>query len=271
VDLRSFRSDGRHTIKENSATLKERMKVLLEQGISSETNSPEAVSLLGIADPAENPIDYESDAYSFLESFRSLHTNIIRLGDSQPITSVVISSAMPVEGRTTIAVHLAQAAAAMGKRVLLVDAHFRRGGVPLHTLLGLPDKKGLSDFLNETAPLNQVIQRLAWESSLFVVSAGSIPPDPTRLLSSPRMHGFMQRVHKTFDLVIYDTPPLMGLADVSLIAAQTNGVVLVAGFGKRNGAEALTQTVERLKVAHIPILGVVANGVKDYSVDLYNK
>ncbi|NJR65523.1 MAG: CpsD/CapB family tyrosine-protein kinase, partial [Leptolyngbyaceae cyanobacterium CRU_2_3] len=134
-----------------------------------------------------------------------------------------------------------------------------------------PDKIGLSDFLSGAIPLNQVIQQLAWESSLFVVSVGSSPPDPTRLLSSPRMKVFMHRVHKTFDLVIYDTPPLMGLADVGLIAAQTSGVVLVAGFGKRNGAEALTQTVDRLKVAHIPILGVVANGVKNYSVDLYNR
>jgi len=266
VDLRSLHSDGRHTIQENSATLKERMKVLLEQGVSSET-----LSIPGIAHSAENPMGNESDAYGFLESFRSLHANIVRLGDSQPISSVVISSATPVEGRTTIAVHLAQAAAAMGKRVLLVDAHLRRGAVPLHTLLGLSDKAGLSDFLSETTSLNQVIERLAWESSLFVVSAGSTPPDPTRLLSSLRMKVFMQRVHKAFDLVIYDTPPLMGLADVSLIAAQTSGVVLVAGFGKRNGAEALTQTIERLKSAHIPILGVVANGVKDYSVDLYSR
>ncbi|MBI4783119.1 MAG: polysaccharide biosynthesis tyrosine autokinase [Oscillatoriophycideae cyanobacterium NC_groundwater_1537_Pr4_S-0.65um_50_18] len=271
VDSRSLRSDGRHTIKENSATLKERMKLLLEQGISNENSSTETISLPGISAPTDRLMSDELEAYAFLESFRALHTSIIRLDDSQPISSVVISSAMPVEGRTTIAVHLAQAAAAMGKRVLLVDAHFRRGGVPLHTLLGLPDREGLSDFLNETASLNQVIQRLAWESSLFVVAAGSSPPDPTRLLSSARMNSFMHRVHKAFDLVIYDTPPLMGLADVSLIAAQTNGVVLVAGFGKRNGAEALTQTIERLKTAHIPILGVVANGVKNYSVDLYNQ
>lgn len=266
VDLRSLHSGGRYTIQENGATLKERMKALLERGVPDES-----VSFPGISEPTDHSINNEPDAYSFLESFRSLHANIVRLGDNQRVSSVVISSAMPVEGRTTIAIHLAQAAAAMGNRVLLVDAHLRRGGVPLHTFLGLPDKVGLSDFLTETASLNQVVQRLAWESSLFVVAAGSSPPDPTRLLCSPRMKAFMQRVEKTFDLVIYDTLPLMGLADVSLLAAQTSGVVLVAGFGKRNGAEALTQTIERLRGARIPILGVVANGVKNYSVDLYSR
>lgn len=168
-----------------------------------------------------------------------------------------------------MAVHLAQAAAALGKRVLLVDAHLRDGSVQVHTLFDLPMRAGLSNLLREETTLEQVIQRLDWELGLFVVSAGTTPPDPTRLLASKQMKEFMQRVHKTFDLVIYDTLPLMGLADVSLIAAETDGVVLVTGFGKWQGADAFTQTVERLNSAQIPILGVVANGVRNYSVDLY--
>lgn len=272
VDFRALQSNSSRSIKDDATGLKDRMKAFLHHtGTESEIHrNNEIISLPGLPVQDDKPLLEDQDAYTFMEAFRSLHTSIMRLSD-QPIASLVISSATPVEGRTTVAVHLAQAAAAMGRRVLLVDAHLRRGNVPIHTLFGLPDQVGLSDFLTESASLNQVIQRLAWEPSLFVIGAGTIPADPTRLLASTRMQEFMQRVHKTFDLIIYDTLPLMGLADVSLLAAQTSGVILVTGFGKRGGAEAFTQTIERLKVAQIPVFGVVANGVKHYSVDLYNR
>lgn len=275
VDLRALQPNSSRSIKEDTTALKDRMKAFLHQGANQEAipasrESREIVSLPGLPVQNNQSLLDDQDAYTFMEAFRSLHTSIARLSD-QPISSLVISSATPVEGRTTVAVHLAQAAAAMGRRVLLVDAHLRRGSEPIHALFGLPDQVGLSDFLLESATLNQIIQRLVWESSLFVVGAGTIPADPTRLLASARMQEFMQRVHKTFDLVIYDTLPLMGLADVSLLAAQTSGVIVVTGFGKRGGAEAFSQTIERLKVAQIPVLGVVANGVKHYSVDLYNR
>jgi capsular exopolysaccharide synthesis family protein len=159
----------------------------------------------------------------------------------------------------------------MGRRVLLVDAHFRRAGTQVHTLLGLQNTIGLSHCLNDSSLLNQAIQRLSWEANLFVISAGETPPDPTRLLASPQMHELMARLRKNFDLVVYDTPPLMGLADVSLIASKADAILLVASLGKRGSSEALKQTIERLQVAHLPVLGVVANRVKDYSVDLYTQ
>jgi capsular exopolysaccharide synthesis family protein len=276
VDLRALQPNSDQSIKAHATALKEQMKSLLHQDLSNGVNNGksyetgEEFSLPGLPTQDNKLSLDDQDTYDFIEAFRSLHTSITRLSD-QPITSIVISSATPVEGRTTVAVHLAQAAAAMGRRVLLVDAHLRQGSVPIHSLFGLPDQLGLGDFLLESATLNQIIQRLVWEPSLFVVGVGSIPLDPTRLLASTQMQAFMQRVHKTFDLVIYDTLPLMGLADVSLLAAQTDGVILVTGFGKRGGAEAFSQTLERLKVSQIPVLGVVANGVKDYSVDWYSR
>lgn len=262
VDLSTLQ--GR-SLSEEMTALKQRMRNLLER--TTEGNSPTPMPQVAQADLSVEA----TDAYGFLESFRSLHANLVRLSANQPLRSLVISSALPSEGRTTVAVHLARAAAAMGRRVLLVDAHLRRGSVPLHTLLGLPETVGLGDLLQEQASLNQITQRWAGESSLFVVSAGSLPVDPTRLLASPQMHAFMERVHKLFDLVLYDTLPLMGLADVSLIAGHTDGVILVTGFGKRGGATALKQTGDRLKQARLPVLGVVANGVHNYAVDLYTR
>lgn len=265
IDLRHLSPDGVRSIIRDVDDIKTRLKSLLH----SSATEAQACDLDLV--PAQKPhLDLsKQDTYGFIESFRALYAAIEGINKKQSVRSLVISSALPVEGRTTVAVHLAQAAAALGKRVLLVDAHLRDGSVQVHTLFDLPMRAGLSNLLREETTLEQVIQRLDWELGLFVVSAGTTPPDPTRLLGSKQMKEFMQRVHKTFDLVIYDTLPLMGLADVSLIAAETDGVVLVTGFGKWQGADAFTQTVERLNSAQIPILGVVANGVKNYSVDLY--
>jgi capsular exopolysaccharide synthesis family protein len=286
VDLRSLTKEGSRTITEDLANLKGQMRSLLYQAAGSNTaqEAPDGseendirFEQNGASHPPQHQkyqtrADYwlnEYDAYGFLEAFRAFHANITRQHTPRPLRSLVISSALPTEGRTTIAVHLVQAAAAMGRRVLLVDAHLRRGGTQLDILLGIDNQLGLSDFLTEKASLNQTIQRLSWESSLFVISAGSMPPDPTRLLSSKKMHELMTRIHQVFDLVVYDMPPLMGLADVNLIAAKTDGVVLVSCLGKWGSAEALNQTVERLKAAHLPILGVVINKARDHSVDLY--
>ncbi|XGV97096.1 MAG: GumC family protein [Leptolyngbya sp. BL-A-14] len=266
IDLRHLYPNGIPSIIQDVDNIKTRLKALLQEQSANQGE----VCELDVASPLKAQLDpNEQDTYGFIEAFRALYASIEGINKNHPVRSLVISSALPVEGRTTVAVHLAQAAAALGKRVLLVDAHLRGGSVQLHNLFGLPLNAGLSNLLREEIALEQIIQRLDWEMGLFVVSAGTIPPDPTRLLASKQMKEFMHRVHKTFDLVIYDTLPMMGLADVSLIAAETDGVLLVTGFGKWGGASAFAQTVERLNGAQIPVLGVVANGVKNYSVDLY--
>ncbi|MGI0495256.1 polysaccharide biosynthesis tyrosine autokinase [Alkalinema pantanalense CENA528] len=237
----------------------------LEEATKAETSASE----LALADPNNNYWLREYDAYGFMEAFRTLYCAMQQLGEGRLDNGLVISSALPTEGRTTIAVHLAQAAAALGKRVLLVDAHFRRGSTQIQSLLGLPSGPGLSDCLTGKATVTQVIQRLSWESSLFVIGAGEPPPDPTRLLASATMQDLMPRFHQSFDLVIYDMPPLMGLADVKLLAANTSGLVLITRLGKRGTADAMATTIDRLNSARIPILGVVANCATNYSVDLY--
>ncbi|MBE9032953.1 polysaccharide biosynthesis tyrosine autokinase, partial [filamentous cyanobacterium LEGE 11480] len=210
----------------------------------------------------------EYDAYGFMEAFRTLGTNLVQ-SESLERKSLVVTSALPGEGSSTIVIHLAQAIAAMGKRVLLVDSHLRRGSQQIADLLGLPRDTGLSDYLSGDATLTESIQRLSWESNLFVMPAGTAPPDPTRLLASQKMNELMTRFEDTFDFVLYVTPPLMGLADVKLVAAQVGAVLLVTKIGRRGTADALSYTKTRLKEAKLPIVGVVANGVKNYKVDLY--
>ncbi len=217
----------------------------------------------------EHPWLTQPDSYTFLEAVRTLQANLEHLQTTQKLRSVVISSALPHEGRTTIAIHLAQAAAAMGRRVLLVDAHLRPGGRQVHSLLNLPDHLGLSSYLTHQASLTQTLQRLSGELSLFILPCGPYPHDPTRLLGSETMQALIKRSHQLFDLVIYDMPPLMGLADVNLIAAKADGILLISALGQQGSVTALSQTLERLKISQLPVLGIVVNKTKDYAVDFY--
>ena len=208
-------------------------------------------------------INTQSESYfPFLEAFRSLHTNIGFLSSDTPIHSLVISSSVHADGKSTVSLNLAQAAAAMGRRVLLVDADLRRPQV--HTLLGIPNEQGLSNVISTNLPVSDAIQRSPLWDNLFVLTSGQIPPDPTKLLSSKKMQNIMEQLRQEFDLVIYDTPPLLGLADSSLLAPHTAGIVLVVRMGKTDRS-VLTQALERLKLSRAPILGTVVNGVRNYN------
>jgi capsular exopolysaccharide synthesis family protein len=199
-------------------------------------------------------------ASPFLEAFRSLNTNIRLLGSDHPINSLVISSSVPSEGKSTISSHLAQAAAAMGQRVLLIDADLRRPQV--HHWIGLENERGLSNILATGLDLEEAIQRVPQWENLSILTAGELPPDPTRLLSSSRMQQLMDRLNDEdrYDLIIYDTPPILGFADGRILAKSTNGVVLVAKIGTTDRS-LLKQNVDTLKMSGVGILGLVVNGV----------
>jgi succinoglycan biosynthesis transport protein ExoP len=207
------------------------------------------------------------NAIPFLEAFRTLHANLHFLSPDHPIRSLVISSAVPADGKSTVTTNLAQAAAAMGQRVLLVDADLRRPQV--HRLTDLPNVWGLSNVISSDMNVEDVIQRSPLEDNLFVLTAGQIPPDPTRLLSSKKMQSLIERFESAFDLVIFDTPPLLGLADARLLAAYVDAMVLVVGLGQTNRS-VLTQVLDALKTSHAPLLGIVANGVKGYTTSSYD-
>ncbi|GAB4465999.1 MAG: polysaccharide biosynthesis tyrosine autokinase [Elainellaceae cyanobacterium] len=196
----------------------------------------------------------------FLESFQSLLTRVNLLSASQPLRSLTISSATPEEGKSTVALYLAQAAASLGQRVLLIDADLRRP--TLHERLSVPNDLGLTDLLSDNdVSLKQVIRRRSPDSSLYVITAGSMAPNPIRLLTSPRMQEVARQCAGLFDLVIYDTPPIMNLADSSVIAAYTNGTLIVASLGQLQRKQ-LSEALESFRVSNLPILGIVANRVR---------
>ncbi len=197
---------------------------------------------------------------SFFEVFRSLYTNILLLGSDSPIRSLVISSADQGEGKSTVAVQLAQAAAAMGQRVLLVDADLRFP--TLHKLVGSMNIQGLTDVISHDLDWQNVIERSQQEENLYIISAGQVPPDPIRLLASQKMQDLMNELQISFDLVIYDTPNLLSVADANLLASYANGMILVTELGKLKRT-VFQQALEELQISGTPMLGVVANKSKE--------
>ncbi|BAZ44197.1 protein-tyrosine kinase [Chondrocystis sp. NIES-4102] len=197
-------------------------------------------------------------ASPFLESFRSLNTNLKLLGSDNTSLSLIISSSIPSEGKSTIAANLAQAAAAMGQRVLLLDADLRRPQA--HLWLGVENQQGLSNILATGLDVQDaIIQVPEWEN-LWVITAGDIPPDPTRLLSSQKMSRLMEYLRSSgkYDLIIYDTPPILGFADGRILSSHTDGIVLVVKIGQTDRG-LVKENIDNIKMSNIPILGIVAN------------
>jgi len=213
----------------------------------------------------------KANSYStspFFEAFRSLFTNIQLLNSDTQIRSFVITSSVPGEGKSTVAIYLAQAAAALGQRVLLVDTDLRLPQI--HNRLELLNGYGLSNLIaSEELTLDQVVQQSHLDSALYVLTAGQIPPDPTKLLSSKKMQALMEQCRAEYDLVIYDSPPLIGLADTKLIASKTDGIAMVVGLGKVKNSE-FTRALDDLKSFPGVVLGIIANGSKEQDKNRYS-
>jgi polysaccharide biosynthesis transport protein len=192
----------------------------------------------------------------FVESLRILYSNLELIHPANAKRSIIISSAQPGDGKTTVAVQLALTAAAMGKKVLLVDTDLRQPKV--HTQLNLDNTRGLNEIITANLAVKDVLQAPDQLPRCRVITAGKSPVDPAQILTSAHMRHLATEFQKNFDLVIYDTPPLVGLADASLMAPYADGILLVVGIGKTKQNQ-LGRALEDLKSAQIPILGIVAN------------
>lgn len=220
--------------------------------------SNEALMLPAAVAPAINISNITYPACSpFQEAFRALNANLRLLNSEGSVRSCVITSATPADGKSTIAMNLAQGAAAMGQRVLLVDADLRCPRI--HTLLDLPNSLGLTNILTQKLEIKTIIKSVTNEDNFYVLTAGDFYPDPTRLLSSPQMQELMKQLQESFDLIIYDTAPVLGLADANLLAPHTDGLMMVVGLGKTD-REALSLALREINTAGVPVLGMVANG-----------
>jgi capsular exopolysaccharide synthesis family protein len=163
------------------------------------------------------------------EQYRQLRSNLQFLNVDAPPRVVMVSSAVPSEGKTTTVVNLAIALADAGHRVTVVDADLRRPKVT--ETLDLMPGVGLTNVLAGTAAVEEVVQRFG-DRDLFVIGAGPTPPNPGELLGSGQMHLLLEKLRSENDYVLVDAAPLLPVADSWGLAAHTDGVVLVVRHGR---------------------------------------
>jgi capsular exopolysaccharide synthesis family protein len=176
-----------------------------------------------------------------------------------PLRSLVVTSAVATEGKTTTAANLAVVMAQAGKRVVLVDGDLRRPSA--HKLFGLSNETGLtSALLEDPTALNGYLQATELEH-LRVLAAGPVPPNPQELLGSQRMEELLHKLEGEADMVVLDTPPALVVADANVLAARADGVLMVVNTGRTRRA-AVQQAVEGLRQVGANLMGGVLNMVE---------
>ncbi len=207
-------------------------------------------------DPAEHLITMKHPRSSVSEAYRVLRTNLQFSSLGNPSASLLVTSASPAEGKTTTASNLAIVMAQAGKRVILVDSDLRRPA--LHKMFGVPIAPGLTNLLvDQSLDVNEVLVHTSVEG-LWLLTSGPIPPNPSELLATPQMMELIERLSAQSDIVLCDSPPLLAVADASILAAEVGGTVLVVNAG-RTRTELFKRAGETLERVRARTLGVVLN------------
>lgn len=199
------------------------------------------------------------------ESFRQIRTNLQFANINSKSKSMLVTSSLPGEGKSTTAVNMAIAMAEAGRKVALIDADLRRPMIA--TYLGLEPNAGLTTALLGDTNVEDVMQ--PWgEDDLYVLTAGQIPPNPSELLGSNAMSELLRQLEAAFDIVIVDAPPLIPVTDGSVLAQQVGGVLLVVGASKTKNQD-VEKSLASLRLVEANLLGVVLNLLPTKGPDAY--
>lgn len=241
-------------------------KVRGEQDLQRLSDAPLLGGLSYDADAAKKPLLTQASSQGTrAEAFRQIRTNLQFANVNNLSRTMLVTSSLPGEGKSTTASNVAIAMAQTGQRVALVDADLRRPMIS--TYLGLEQSAGLTTALLGTAPVEELLQ--PWgDDELYVLTSGLIPPNPSELLGSAAMGHVISRLEETFDAVIIDAPPLIPVTDGSVLAQKVGGVLLVVGAGKVRNQD-LERSFEALRLVQAKILGVVLNLLPAKGPDAY--
>ncbi|MCY9017903.1 CpsD/CapB family tyrosine-protein kinase [Priestia megaterium] len=199
------------------------------------------------------------------EQYRTIRTNIQFSGADQDIKSLILTSSGTAEGKSTTASNLAAVYAQQGLKVLLIDADLRKPTV--HYTFRLENHAGLTNVLTRQSTLGQSVQETEVRD-LYVLTSGPIPPNPSELLASHQMEELLKEMKQQFDMVIFDTPPILAVADAQILANQVDASILVVSSGKTE-KEAALKAKELLVHAKSKLLGAVLNNRKADSGNYY--
>ncbi len=213
--------------------------------------------LITVADP-RSPVS---------EAYRTLRTNLDFSSLDKPIKTMLLTSAGPEEGKSTVLANLAVATAQAGRKVILVDGDLRRP--TLHSIFNRKNDVGLTTMIVDDAAMESPPLQDTGVEGLQLVSSGPLPPNPSELLGSRRMEEIIAALLKRADVVLFDAPPVVAVTDAAVLATKVDGVLLVinAGGTKRDYARAAKARLEKVNAN---LLGAVLNNVRfDVSLHRY--
>lgn len=246
------------------ATLDNRIRG--EADLRQVTDAPLLGGITFDQDAVKRPLITETATQSpRAESFRQLRTNLQFANISGQARTVLLTSSVPGEGKTTTATNLAIALAQAGQSVCLIDADLRRPMISEY--LGLDRNAGLTTALVGAADVEDLLQ--PWgDDNLYVLSSGQIPPNPSELLGSSEMKDLISRLEQTFDTVVIDAPPLLPVTDAAVLSQHVSGIVVVVGSHRLKNQD-LEKSLKALKMVGANVLGIVLNRLPSKGPDAY--
>jgi tyrosine-protein kinase Etk/Wzc len=192
---------------------------------------------------------------SISESYRRLRTSIQYAELDEPVGSILITSPNPSEGKSTTVSNLAITFAQTGKKVLLIDTDLRKPS--LHSEFGVEKVPGLTDYLYENIPMKSIVRKTPVDN-LGLICCGTIPPNPSEVLGSQKMKDTLRDLRNQYDVVLFDTPPVLAVTDPSVLATLVDAVVIVVSSGHTR-MESLERALELMHNVHARTIGFVLN------------
>ncbi|WP_295531482.1 polysaccharide biosynthesis tyrosine autokinase [Novosphingobium sp. Chol11] len=245
--------------------------VRIPEDIDAKLNMP-LLGVIPLAKAADIDTMMKDPKSAVSEAYNSLRSSLLYSSANGLPKTLLITSSLPAEGKSTTSLALAAGFARLGRKVVLLDVDLRRPAI--HRLLGAPgfdNGYGMSSLLTSQGSIDEALKPTEHEN-LTVITAGPVPPSPTELLSSGRVEQILEELSGRFDVVILDSPPVLGLADAPLMAALVEGVILVVK-SDRSRRGSLKSSLRRLRSMHTNILGGVltmfdasdnSNGYSEY-------
>ena len=241
---------------DNTVKTKDDLEFMLGVPLLGVVPSIDSEEMLAISSNRERSLFAHSRPRSPVsESLRSIRTNVLFRTGNVPSRTLLVTSAVPKEGKSFMSANLAAVLAMAGSRVILIDADLRRPST--HLLFDLSDDQGLSEVLAGTRSIDEVIQQ-SHVPNLEVISSGPIPPNPSELLGSDEMKRIPELLSERYDIIIIDSPPATAVADPIVLAPLADGVVLVVE-ANRTRKPVVMQAITRLQQVQAKIIGGIVN------------
>lgn len=208
------------------------------------------------SEKVENPLPMDSEFF-IIEAYKTLRINLRFTLPSEACKKIIISSPVPEDGKSTTSTNLGITIAQTGARVLLIDCDLRKGR--LHSFFHIKNRPGVSDVLSGMTSLKNVVQKTKY-NNLFVMSLGSLAPNPTELLAGVQMEELIKSLEQEYDYIIIDTPPVNVVSDSLSLVKLVNGVVIVVRERSTSHPN-IVSAIDKFRFAEATILGFVINGV----------